>query len=232
MGRDTTFSTGHRVRLIERFAESGIESLHQHEILELLLTFVIRRQDTKAIAHRLLNHYKTISAVCNAPVEELQKVEGVGRRSALLLSFTRDVLATCLKEKFENRSAISSQHDIAAYLKFMYGYRRDEFVVVFFLDTANRILRTDIIAEGTVNQCVLYPRTIIKNALHYGAVSLILAHNHPGGTTHPSESDWQLTERLYTIGMLLDLPLIDHIIICRESVVSLIDQPRWPGRKK
>lgn len=221
--------TGHRTRLIDRFAENGIASLHQHEILELLLTFIIRQKDTKSTARALLKYYKSISAVCNAPIEELQQFEGVGKKSALLLSFVRDLLAVCLKEKFERGSVVANRHDVEVYLQFMYGYRRDEFVTAVFLDTANHILSTEVIAEGTVNQCVLYPRIIIEKALRCRAAAMLIAHNHPGGTTQPSENDWQITERLYRVGKLLDLPLIDHIIICRESVISLLDMPRWPG---
>jgi len=220
---------GHRARLIDRFAENGITSLHQHEILELLLTFIIKQKDTKSTARALLKHYKTISAVCNAPVGELQLFEGVGKKSAILLSFVRDLLALCLKEKFERGSVVTNRQDVEAYLQFMYGYRRDEFVTAVFLDTANHILATEVISEGTVNQCVLYPRSIIEKALRCRAASMIIAHNHPGGTPQPSENDWQITERLYHAGKLLDLPLIDHIIICSDSVISLRDMSRWPG---
>jgi len=222
---------GHRSRLLDRFAKNGIESLHHHEILELLLTFVIQRKDTKQTAKLLLQQYKTISGVCNAPPAELAKVEGIGRKSALLLSFLRDLLATCLREKFERADIISSRRDVEAYLTFLYGYRRDEYVAALFLDSAHHILATEIIAEGTVNQCVLYPRRIIEKALQCGAASLLIAHNHPGGTLKPSESDWQITERLYNVGKLLDLPLIDHVIICREGTVSLLDLSRWPGKR-
>lgn len=82
-------------------------------------------------------------------------------------------------------------------------------------------------AEGTANQCVVYPRHIMQKALHYAATSIIVAHNHPGGGLQPSDADWTLTERLFLIGKLLEIPLLDHLIISSEEVVSLRELPRW-----
>jgi DNA repair protein RadC len=219
---------GHRSRLLERFLNSGLKALHQHEIIELLLTFAIPRRDTKPIARILLAKYKTVSALLNAPVDELKEIDGIGERSASLFPFIKDLMAYCLKEKYENQSLISHRKDVEEYLRFHFGFRKDEYVASIFLDNANHVLQTDIIAEGTVNQCAVYPRTIIDKALRCGAASIILAHNHPGGGLNPSEADWVITERILTVGKLLDIPLLDHIIISRHKVVSLREMPRWP----
>ena len=221
-------SAGHRLRLLERFSRSGISSLHPHEILELLLTYPIPRKDTKPIARKLLDHYKSISAVLNAPVEELMLIEGIGYRSACLFPLLREIIAYCLKEKYEKQEIISHRKDVEEYLRFFFGQRRDEYVAALFLDNANHVLKTDIISAGTVNQCAVYPRTIIERALRCSAASVILAHNHPGGGLTPSEPDWIITERLFAVGKLLEIPLLDHIIISRHKVISLRDLPRWP----
>jgi DNA repair protein RadC len=223
---------GHRNRLLERYMKNGVEALHPHELLELLLTYSIHRRDTKQIAHILLKRYKTISAVCNASTEELRKIDGIGQKSAALLVLMRDLLTTCLKERFTRGERIGHWRDVASYLRMTFGYRTDEYVAALFLDAANRVIQTEIVAEGTVNQCALYPRKIIEHALHCHAISFIIAHNHPGGTPNPSESDWQITDRLYSAGKLLDILLVDHILVCSDTVVSLQDMVRWPGKKR
>jgi DNA repair protein RadC len=68
---------GHRKRLLQRYQQNGISALHDHEILELLLTFVLPRKDTKPIARKLLERYKTIGGVINTPVEELSGIRGL-----------------------------------------------------------------------------------------------------------------------------------------------------------
>jgi DNA repair protein RadC len=219
---------GHRQRLTERFAENGLGALHLHEIVELVLTYAIPRRDTKDIAKDLLKRYKTLSGLLNAGTDGLVKTDGIGQRSATLLLLMREVMARCLKEKYEQKSIISHRRDAEEYLRFYFGHRRDEYVAALFLGNRNQVLETGIIAEGTVNQCIVYPRIIMEKALRFGAASIILAHNHPGGGTKASEADWLLTERLFAICKLLDVPLLDHLIISQQEVVSLKELPRWP----
>jgi DNA repair protein RadC len=114
------------------------------------------------------------------------------------------------------------------YLRINFGFRKDEYVAALFLNSANKVIETEIIATGTVNQCMLSPRMIIEKALRYGAAAIIIAHNHPGGTTTPSEQDWQITEKLFTICKMLEVPLLDHILVVSEKVVSLRELSRWP----
>ena len=223
------FRTGHRKRLLERYRKNGVEALHPHEILELLLTFSIHRRDTKPVAHALLKRFKTISAVCNTPPKILCEIDGVGEKSAMLLQLVRDIAAVSLKERYEHNSVLSHRKDVEAYLRFCYGNRRDEYVAVLFMDTGNHVIQTEIVAEGTVNQCVLYPRTIIKRALEVHAAALIIAHNHPGGTPNPSEGDWRITQRLFEAAGALDITLLDHVVVSQDSVVSLREMDRWPG---
>ena len=219
---------GHRNRLLERFAKSGLSGMHDYEIVELILTFVIPRKDTKPIAKDLIKHYKTLSAVMNADSEELMQFMGIGQKSALFLSLFKEVMAYCLCEKYEKQSVISRRKDVENYLRFHFGMRKDEYVAALFLDNSNHIMATEEITEGTVNQCVVYPRVIIEKALKHGASAVILAHNHPGGCASASESDWQITERLHSAAKILEITLLDHIIILPDKVISLKDQSRWP----
>ena len=76
---------GHRENMRERFLKSGLEGFADHEALELLLYYAIPRRDTNPIAHALMERYGSLSAVLTAPVEDLQKAEGIGEHAAVLL---------------------------------------------------------------------------------------------------------------------------------------------------
>lgn len=219
---------GHRARLRERFSRGGIASFHDHEILEFLLTFVLPKGDTKPVAKRLLTRFGSVSAVLGADAEQLTEVKGIGERAAMLVTLVRELAAYSLREQVHQRCAFTSRRDVEEYLRMAFGGRRDEYVAVLFLDTANRILSAEVIAEGTVNQCVIYPREVVRKALAAGSSGMILAHNHPAGTLQPSEADWALTNKLHEIGRLLDIPLLDHLIVCRDQVQGLREMPRWP----
>jgi len=214
--------------LLERYIKTGIASLNDYEILELLLTFTIPRRDTKQLAKKLLADYGTVSAVINAPLDELSSVNGLGRRSAAIFSLVRDAATFCLNERCEEKPIVTHRGDVEKYLRFNFGHRRDEYIVVIFLDSGSRVIGTEVVGEGTVNRCAVYPRKIMEVAIKCGAASFILAHNHPSGTAEPSEEDWKTTERLIVAGKSMDIPLVDHIIICKDDVVSLRDHIRWP----
>jgi DNA repair protein RadC len=224
-------SEGHRSRLMSRYEESGIGSLADYEIVELILAHIIPRKDTKAIAKDLLKRYGSIGALLNAEKTELSKVNGVGRRAGLLFQLFRDVAVYCLREKYEKRPIVLHRKDVEEYLRLNLGFKGEEYIAVLFLDNGNNIIGTEVVCEGTVNQCAVYPREIIEHALRRKAASIIVAHNHPGGGANPSEADWLITERLAAICGLLEIPLLDHVIVLREKTVSLKEFARWPGHK-
>ena len=219
---------GHRKRLLDRFAENGLSSLLDYEIIELLLTFAVPRRDTKPLAKELLRRFGSINGILHADKSEFEEMPGLSRRAGLLFTLLREVMAHSLKERYEKRPAMTHRRDVEEYLQFNFGHKKDEYVAVLYLDNSNNVINTEIVCEGTVNQCAVYPRAIIEQALRCKAAGLILAHNHPGGGVSPSEADWAITERLMKIGTLLEIPVLDHVIIARDSAISLHDMPRWP----
>ena len=219
--------SGHRARLLERYAQVGLAGLSDYEVLELALTFVIPRVDTKATAKRLLARYGSISATLVASQRELVEVEGIGIKSAVGLSFLGDLQGYCLKEQFTRQVYLSSQKDVEHYLSQHFSNQVQEYVVVLYLDTQNRIMTTEIIAEGSVDHCTVYPRKVFDRALQAGAAAIIIAHNHPGGSRTPSEADWDLTLNLQRAGELLSVTVLDHIIIADGATVSMRGLSRW-----
>ncbi len=222
--------TGHRQRLYERFSKTGLSGFHDYEIIELILTFVIPRRDTKPIAKELIKQFKSVNAVLHAEPEALEKIDGLGPHSIRFLSLMRHIIAYSLHERYSGRSIISHRKDVEEYLRFHFGMRKDEFFAVLYLDNGNHVLATEEIVQGTVNQCVVYPRSIVEKALKQGANAIIIAHNHPGGSNNASAADWQITKKLFDACKLFDMALLDHIIINRDKVVSLRDDSNWPKR--
>jgi DNA repair protein RadC len=228
-GVENAGHVGHRARLLSRFEKQGLASFADYEIVELLLTFVIPRKDTKPIAKELLRKYKTVYGLLNAAPTELAKVSGMGRRAGMLFFLVRDVCAYCLREKYERRPLLHRK-DVEEYLRFAFGARGEEYVAAVYLDNGNNVISTEIVCEGTVNQCAVYPRNIVEQAVRFKASRIILAHNHPGGGATASEADWNITLRLAEICRLLEIDLLDHVIVARDTTVSMREQARWPTR--
>ena len=96
---------------------------------------------------------------------------------------------------------------------------REHFWVVG-LENNQRILFIELISLGSVNQSLVEPMEVFSLALQKRAVKIILCHNHPNGELRPSEEDCDLTDRLIQVGIIVDTPVIDHLIISEKSFIS------------
>jgi len=220
---------GHHHRLRKKFLTNGITALHDYEIIELLLSYILPRKDTKPLAKELLGTYKTVTNLLNQQTQTLVAESGLTDRTALYFSVLRELITYCLKEKCLQQPVVNNREAVEEYLIFTFGHRKDEYIAGIFLDNQNHIIHSEILAEGTVNQCVLHKRLVFEKAFTYGASALILAHNHPGGGMEPSESDWRLTKEILEIGKKLNVNLLDHLITTKTKTVSLRNSPRWPS---
>lgn len=219
----TTDFEGHKERLRKKFQQDGLSAFLPYEIVEFLLGFVIIRKDTKAIAKQLMDRFKSLSAILDAPKEELASIEGVGERSAELIKFLKEIVTYYLQEKID-KSAIkvcSSPQAVIDYFISYYGNTPFEEFAAVFLASDNAVIASEKYQSGTVNYSHVYPRNLIADMFRHNAVGLILVHNHPSGSLEPSKADIALTRSMKDICERLNLNLVDHIIIAGKSFTSL-----------
>ena len=107
---------GHREKMRRRFLETGLEGFADHEALELLLYYAIPRRDTNPIAHALMERYDSLSGVLNAPVEDLEKVEGIGESAAILLSLVSRLSRKARIADASQETILNSSERAGAYL--------------------------------------------------------------------------------------------------------------------
>ena len=218
--KDKPDHLGHRQRLREKYRKIGLSGWHDYEILELILTYCIPRRDAKPAAKRLMRKFKTVGAVLDASEEELRKVRDIGPNSAVLLKLFREVAGVYLKSHLKKSDSLSSPEAVCDYLAVSLRGRKEEEFKIIFLDSSNRLIEVKTLQVGTVDKSAIYPRKVVERALRYGAVSVIAAHNHPGGSLKPSEDDVRITEALRTSLATVDISLLDHIIVSNEGYFS------------
>jgi DNA repair protein RadC len=109
------------------------------------------------------------------------------------------------------------------------GVKNKEKFLVAFLDNSNSIIETRTMSEGTIGEAVVYPRDILKAALDCDCKSIVISHNHPGGSLSPSMQDKDLTERLVSIFTPLNINILDHIIVANTSYHSMAEQGYMPS---
>lgn len=213
---------GHKKRLRERFRRSGFDGFAEHEVLEMLLGAVNVRKDTKELSKRLLKDYGSLKSVLDSRREELLKCPGVGERTADLILMVKELIVTYLHQNVMRESVrVDSPQAVADFFRAWYGGRENEIFCVLCLNGRNRILDIFQYQEGSVNYSYLYPRNIVRDIFNTGATGIILVHNHPSGISEPSRADIAFTEKLGRLCRELDINLLDHLIICSESFVSL-----------
>ena len=218
--------TGHRNRLREKYLKSGIDGFHNYEVLEILLTYSIARKDVKPIAKELLEKFGSIGRIFAADPEELLEIEGIGEGSAVFLKLVGDIAKSAYKENLEENDIISikSKEDLLSYLRGEMGYSGREEFKVLFLNSANNLIGDETLFYGTIDKSAVYPREIVERCIKRGAKSVVFAHNHPSGSITPSKQDRELTQYMYDSLGMLDIRLLDHIIITKNSYFSFLEE--------
>ena len=107
------------------------------------------------------------------------------------------------------------------YFRNIYVDRNDkEYFSMAFLDNNYKLIQSQIMFDGTLDEAPIYTREIMKAAFFYNNSKLILAHNHPNGAAKPSEADKEATKALACVMNYINVSLVDHILIVCDSIVS------------
>lgn len=107
----------------------------------------------------------------------------------------------------------SPSHTFDYFKLFYAGKQEREHFALMLLDSQHKVLECSVIFSGTIDGASIYPREIVKAALHANAAAVILAHNHPSGQPEPSTADKRITERIKSALALVDIRVLDHIIV-------------------
>jgi len=221
---------GHRERLKNRFLKEGLDAFEDHQVLELLLFQAIPRVDTNPLAHLLIKRFGSLSAVLEADPHDLEAIEGVGRSAALFLSMIPQVTRRYFLDRVRHvRKPLNTSEAAAEYLVPLMAGRAEEVFYVICLDSQLRVLYPALVSEGTVKDAVVHPRHVVEAALRHKAASVILAHNHPGGSMKPSNQDHKLTARLVQALGSIDIKVVDHVIVAGDQVYSFAREGVMPA---
>lgn len=204
---------GHRSRIKEKYKKTGLSGCPDYEILELALSYAIPRKNTKQIAKELVDRFKTFNGVLDADCKELQCVYGLSKHSALFLKLLKDISIFYMEKGLHNRDLLTSPQLVYDYLKASLKGLADEEFRMLFLDNRNQLLATEAIQNGTVNQAIVFPRTVVERALYHHAAGVIISHNHPARSLEPSREDMDITKAIKAALRTVEIALLDHIII-------------------
>lgn len=211
---------GHRERVRARLRNDSA-AVPDYEVLELLLGHVLPRRDTKPLAKELLVRFGSLRGVLDARPSELLAVKGVGPAMLDFWTLLREMMARYLETPARQRKVLGSPQMVAEMARMRLAASPHEEVWVALLDTQNRLTAWERVSRGTVNASAVYPREILELALRHKAASIILVHNHPGGSPSPSAGDIEITRQLELSARTIGMRLLDHVIVTDDTCYSL-----------
>lgn len=211
---------GHRERLRGRLMDAP-EKLHDYEILELLLGYVIKRRDTKPMAKELLSRFGTLRGVVQARPQEYADIPGLGTGAAAFFTLLQEFLARYAESPIRSRERLCDMQSVAAMARERLGGLAHEEVWVAYVNNRNFLIRWEKCFHGGLSAVGVDCRALVERALALKATGLILVHNHPGGLPNPSAQDRDITEQLERTARAVQIRFLDHLIVSAESCYSL-----------
>lgn len=212
--------SGHRARLRHRILTGQGNGLHDHELVEYLLALAIPRRDTKPLANQLIDEFGGFSRLLVSDADMLKKFSGMGETSVAALKIVQIAALRLISEPVRTQPILSSWQALLDYLRADMAHLAHERVRVLHLDSKNRLIRDELVSEGSIDQAAIYTREVIKRALDLGSAAIILVHNHPSGDSTPSRQDIAITNDICAAGRTLGITVHDHIVIGRDGHTS------------
>lgn len=208
----------------EKLLQHGAAVLSDSELLAIFLRVGVTGKSAVDLARDLLIKFGSLNGIFSASLSDIQQVHGMGSSKYAQLQAIFEMSRRALAEEMQVRDVLSSPKQVRDYLCLKLGALTREVFMVLFLDAQNRVLAQESMFEGTLTQTSVYPREVVKRALHHNAASVIFAHNHPSGIAQQSRADELLTTALKQALALVDVRVLDHFIIAGNNTLSFAER--------
>ena len=209
----------------EKLLYRGIGSLTDAELIAVLIGSGNNGETAVELSRRILGNVKNnLNELGKLNIENLKSFRGIGDAKAI------SILAAMELGRRRNHSSalemnkITGSNDVASYLRPLIGDLPHEEFWALFLNRQNKVLDSRRISQGGITGTVIDVRLVLQMALEKHATSLIFAHNHPSGNLEASEADRKITKQLKEAGVIMDIPLLDHLIITQGGYFSFADE--------
>ena len=218
----TDWPTAERPR--EKLIELGAEALSDAELLAIFLRVGVTGKSAVDLARDLIPQFGSLNGIFAATERELSQVHGIGTSKYVQLQAIFEMSRRALSEQLQQRDVFKSPQAVRDYLVFKLGSLTKEVFLVLFLDTQNRLLASEEMFSGSLSETSVYPREVVKRALHHNAASVIFAHNHPSGIAQQSQADELITKQLKQALVLIDVRVLDHFIVAGNNTLSFSER--------
>ena len=208
----------------ERLINSGSNTLSNEELLAIILDTGTKDKSAKDLAISVLSKINHISELKDINYQNLISIKGIEiSKATKILSLIE--LSKRINVKLETLNNIKANNSkvIYEYFKDKLMDEKQEYFYCLYLNNKKRIIKNKLLYIGTINQTLIHPRDIFKEAYLLSASAIICIHNHPSGNTAPSKEDIMMTKNLKEVGLIMGINVVDHIIIGKNSYYSFFE---------
>jgi len=209
----------------EKLLLQGRRSLTDAELIAILIGSGSRNETAVDLSKRILGFYQNdLAKVAKLSVKELSKFKGIGEAKAISIVAALELGRRRKESENEGPVRITCSKDAYEVLKSELSDLAHEEFWILVLNRANFVTSKHLVSRGGQSGTIADPKVIFKIAIENNAANIVLAHNHPSGNLKASTADVNLTKKMVQAGLLLEIPIYDHLIITDNSYLSLADE--------
>lgn len=208
----------------EKLASKGKSSLSNAELIGILISTGTKTKSAIDLGRELLELAQNdLNLLARFNINEIKKIKGLGNAKAISIIAAVELGSRRKHEEAVKQKVKSSKHAFEILEPLISDNNYEEFWVLL-LSRANNLIACRQISEGGISGTIVDVRKIFKIAIEENTCSIIIAHNHPSGNLQPSDADKSITRKIKESGLILDIPLIDHLIIANNKYFSFADE--------
>lgn len=209
----------------EKLIQKGRSVLSDAELLAILIGSGNRNESAVALSKRILaSTNQNLNELGKLSIKQLMSFKGIGEAKAVTIAAALEIGRRRRGEEAKKVTKINSSKSVFELLQPILGELPHEEFWILYLNNANSVILKEQLSKGGITGTLVDVRLVLKQALEYGAVGLVLAHNHPSGTLKPSNADKEITLKLKAAAAALDIKVLDHLIITEKAYFSFADE--------
>jgi len=178
----------------------------------------------QAAAAPVAGGFDGLAGLLDASADDLKRVKGLGPAKRSEIVAVLELARRAMAQRLQARTVFEAPDAVKHYLQLQLASRKHEVFAILFLDVQNHLIALEEMFQGTLTQTSVYPREVVKRALHLQAASVVLSHNHPSGSVQPSRADEMLTQTLKSALALVDVRVLDHVIVAPGEALSMAER--------
>lgn len=209
----------------EKLILKGSTALTNAELISILLGSGSRDLTALDLSKQILSAVENkLHRLLPIRRNELQNFKGIGEAKAVTILAAIELGKRMQSEPIRKKHAVHESRSAYHILHPKIAHLPHEEFWILYLNNSNALICSELLSKGGITGTLVDIRLVLKKALEYGAVGLIVAHNHPSNQLKPSKADIDLTHKLIKAARTIDIKLLDHLIITETSYFSFADE--------